>query len=168
MFSIAEYYLCFDGNKILLTYLLTHRHDLCMDSNNFEGWRVENVEIFWVFSPFDLETQGHTHFLYDQAYFGQYAIYWLDLDVDSKTLEVRILRKFILKYLTLMVDFDLQGQTNFSRICFIFKVSHLSYIICFWFSEFLDLDHVNHYTVKGEGKWPMTYFFACNFWTVKD
>ena len=28
---------------------------------------------------------------------------------------------------------------------------------------------INPYTVKGGGgKWPMTYFFAYNFWTVRD
>ena len=26
----------------------------------------------------------------------------------------------------------------------------------------------NPYTVKGGKKWPMTYFFAYNFWTVRD
>ena len=36
----------------------------------------------------------------------------------------------------------IQGQTNFSQMCIIFKVNHHSYIICFRFAEFLDLDYV--------------------------
>ena len=62
---------------------------------------------------FDLETQGHTHSSYDLAYLRHYASYWLDLGVDSNILKVRDLRKSILNYLTLMVDLDFQGQTNF-------------------------------------------------------
>ena len=53
----------------------TCRHDLCIDSKNFENWDVENVEIIYVSSTFDLETQGHTHFSYDLAYLRHYASY---------------------------------------------------------------------------------------------
>ena len=53
------------------------------------------------------------------------------------------LRKSIFNHLTLMVDLDFLGQTNFFQICIIFKVNHHSYIICFRFAEFrLDLDYV--------------------------
>ena len=41
-----------------------------------------------------------------------------------------------------MVDLDFQGQTNFFQISIIFKVKHHSYIICFRFAGFLDLDYV--------------------------
>ena len=47
------------------------------------------------------------------AYLRQYASYWLDLGVDSNILEARDLRKIIFNHLTLMVDLDFQGQTNF-------------------------------------------------------
>ena len=52
------------------------------------------------------------------------------------------LRKSIFNYLTLMVDLDFQGQTNFIQICIIFKVKHHSYIICSRFAEFLNFDYV--------------------------
>ena len=91
---------------------------------------------------FDLETQGHTHFSYDLAYLRHYASYWLDLGVDFNIIKDRDLRKSILNNLTLIVDLDFQGQTNFFQICLIFKVNHHSYIICFRFSKFLDLDYV--------------------------
>ena len=100
---------------------------------------------------FDLETQGHTHSSYDLAYLRQYASYWLDLGVDSNILKVRDLRKSIFNYLTLMVDLDFQGQTNFIQICIIFKVNHHNYIICFRFAEFLNLDYVKINTeIKSE------------------
>ena len=61
------------------------------------------------------------------------------------------LRKFIFNHLTLMVDLDFQGQTNFFQICIIFKVNHHSYIICFRIAEFLDLDYVKINTkIKSE------------------
>ena len=91
---------------------------------------------------FDLETQGHTHYSDDLAYLRQYASYWLDLGVDSNIITVRDLRKSIFNHLTLMVDLDFQGQTNFFQISIIFKVKHHSYIICFRFAGFLDLDYV--------------------------
>ena len=100
---------------------------------------------------FDLETQGHTHSSYDLAYLRQYASYWLDLGVDSNILKVRDLRKSIFNHLTLMVDLDFQGQTNFFQICIIYKVNHHSYIICFRFAEFLNLDYVKINTeIKSE------------------
>ena len=71
---------------------------------------------------FDLETQGHTHFSYDLAYLRHYASYWLDLGVDSNIIKDRDLRKSILNNLTLMVDLDCQGQTNFFWI-FLFSRS---------------------------------------------
>ena len=80
-----------------------------MDSNIFEAYDVENVEIVYVSLTFDLETQGHTHSSYDLAYLRQYASYWLDLGVDSNILKVRDLRKSISNHLTLMVDLDFQG-----------------------------------------------------------
>ena len=73
---------------------------------------------------FDLETQGHTHFSYDLAYLRHYASYWLDLGVDSNIIKNRDLRKSILNNLTLIVDLDFQGQTNFFQICLIFKVNY--------------------------------------------
>ena len=91
---------------------------------------------------FDFETQGHTHSSYDLAYLRQYASYKLDLGADSNILTVRNLWKSICNLLTLMVDGDFQGQTNFSQMCIIFKVNYHSYIICFRFAEFLDLDYV--------------------------
>ena len=53
----------------------TCRHDLCIDSKNFENWDVENVEIIYVSQTFNLETRGHTHFSYDLAYLLLYASY---------------------------------------------------------------------------------------------
>ena len=50
-----------------------------------------------------------------------------------------------------MFDLDFQGQTNFFHICIIFKVNHHSYIICFRFAEFLDLDYIEINTkIKSE------------------
>ena len=67
---------------------------------------------------FDLETQGHTHFSYDLAYLRHYASYWLDLGVDSNIIKDRNLRKSIPNNLTLMVDLDFQGQTNFFQFAY--------------------------------------------------
>ena len=79
------------------------------------------------------------------------AIVSIDLGVDSYILKVRYLRKSIFNHLNLMVDLDLQGQTNFFQIFIIFKVNHHSYIICFRFAEFFDLDYVEINTkIKSE------------------
>ena len=51
------------------------KHDLCIDSNNFEAKDVENVETIYVSSTFDLESRGHTDYSDDVAYFRQYASY---------------------------------------------------------------------------------------------
>ena len=91
---------------------------------------------------FDLGTQGHTHFSYDLAYLRQYACYGLDLGVDSNIFNARDLNKSKIIYLTLTVDLDFQGQTTFSKLFIIFKVSRHRYTIYFRFSEFLDLDYV--------------------------
>ena len=42
-----------------------------------------------------------------------------------------------------MVDLDFRGQTNFFRMCIIFKVNYHSYIIFFTFSKFLDYVKIN-------------------------
>ena len=97
----------------------------------------------------DLGTQDHIHSFYDLSYLRLYTRYILYLGVDSNIckvdsnmLDVRNLRKSILNYITLMVDLDFQGQTNLFQIFIIFEFNHHSYIICFRFSEFLDLDYV--------------------------
>ena len=50
-----------------------------------------------------------------------------------------------------MVDLDFKGQTNFFSNFITFKVNRHSYIICFGFAEFLDLDYVKINTkIKSE------------------
>ena len=74
-----------------------------------------------------------------------------------------------------MVDLDLQGQTIFFQFCIIFKVNHHSYIICFRFSKFFDLDYVKINTEiksvaciqlednKGHLKVCLTLIFKVNY-----
>ena len=116
--------------------------DLSVDFNIFKIEDIENIKNKHVTVSVDLETQGHELFSYDLAYFRLYACYLLDLGVESNILKVEDLRKSIFGYLTLMFDFDFQGQATSLQIYIIFKISRYRYINYFWFLEFFDLDYV--------------------------
>ena len=60
----------------------------------------------------DLETQGHTHLLYDLSYLRLYTSYRLDLDVDSNICKVEDLRKPKISHMTLTVELENEGQTH--------------------------------------------------------
>ena len=102
-----------------------------MDFNIFKIEDIKNIKNKHVTLSVHLETRGRTLFSYDLAYHRLYACYLLDLGVESNILKVEDLRKSIFGYLTLMFDFDFQGQTTFLQIYIIFKVSHYRYIIYF-------------------------------------
>ena len=68
----------------------------------------------------DLETQGHTHSLYDLSYLRLYTSYRLDLGVDSNIRKVENIRKRKISHMTLMVDFENEGQTH---LCMTFRIS---------------------------------------------
>ena len=68
----------------------------------------------------DLETQGHTHSLYDLSYLRLYTSYRLDLGVDSNICKVEDLKKPKISHMTLMVDLENEGQTH---LCMTFRIS---------------------------------------------
>ena len=68
----------------------------------------------------DLETQGHTHSLYDLSYLRLYTGYRLVLGVDSNICKVEGLREPKIGHLTLMVDLENGGQTH---LCMTFRIS---------------------------------------------
>ena len=68
----------------------------------------------------DLETQDHTHSLYDLSYLRLYTSYRLDLGVDSNNCKVEDLRKSKISHMTLMVDLENEGKTH---LCMTFRIS---------------------------------------------
>ena len=81
---------------------------------------IKYVEQNHVTLTVDLETQGHTHSLYDLSYLRLYAGYRLDLGVDSNICKVEDLRKPKISHMTLMVDLENEGQT---QLCMTFRIS---------------------------------------------
>ena len=77
----------------------------------------------------DLETQGHTHSLFDLSYLRLNTSYRLDLGVDSNIFKVEDLKKHKISHMTLMVDLENEGQTH---LCMTFRISgckHHTYMI---------------------------------------
>ena len=106
-----------------LSYLrlyTSYRLDLGVDSNIFEVADVKYVEKNHVTLTVDLETQGHTHSLYDLSYLRLYTSYRLDLGVDSNICKVEDLRKPKISHMNLMVDLENEGQTH---LCMTFRIS---------------------------------------------
>ena len=68
----------------------------------------------------DLETQGHTHSLYDLSYLRLYTSYRLDLGVVSNICKVGDLRKPKIRHMILMVDLENEGQTH---LCMTIRIS---------------------------------------------
>ena len=94
--------------------------DLGVDSNIFEVVDIKYVEKNHVTLTVDLETQGHTHSLYDLSYLRLYTSYRLDLGVDPNISKVEDLRKSKISHMTLMVDIENEGQTH---LCMTFRIS---------------------------------------------
>ena len=78
---------------------------------------IKYVEKIHVTLTVDLETQGHTHSLYDLPYLRLYTSYRLDLGVDSNICKVDDLRKPKISHMTLMVDLENKGQTHLYMTC---------------------------------------------------
>ena len=72
----------------------------------------------------DLETQGHTHSLYDLSYLRLYTGHRLDLGVDSNICKVEDLRKPKISHMTSMVDLENEGQTHLCMTCRISGCKH--------------------------------------------
>ena len=73
---------------------------------------IKYVEKSYVILTVDLETQGHTHSLYDLSYLRLYTRYRLDIGVDSNICKVEDLRNPKISHTTLMVDLENEGQTH--------------------------------------------------------
>ena len=81
---------------------------------------IKYVNKIYVTLTVDLETQGHTHSLYDLSHLRLYTGYRLDRGVDSNICKVEDLRKPKISHMALMVDLENEGQTH---LCMTFRIS---------------------------------------------